>query len=134
MQHIFIELWKFKDSWHQLGAEGRASYVEKLTPEVQALVAAGVEIISWGYNELTVDHRADYDVFAVYRLPNRALYEQLQKAIAASGWYEYFNQINAGGAAMSPSSILGDHVMLAPARTFRENIGSAPTGERRTVE
>lgn len=134
MQHIFIELWKFKDSWHQLGVEGRAAYVAKLAPEVQALVAAGVEIISWGYNESMVDQRADYDVFAVYRMPNRVLYEQLQKGIAASGWYDYFDQVNVGGAAMSPPVILGDHIMLAPARPIREDIGSTLTGERRTVE
>ncbi|USX14682.1 haloalkane dehalogenase [Oxalobacteraceae bacterium OTU3CAMAD1] len=134
MQHIFIELWKFKDSWHQLGVEGRAAYVEKLVPAVQGMLAAGVEIVSWGYNEQGVDQRVDYDVFAVYRLPNRALYEQLQSSIRASGWYEYFHHVNAGGVAMSPQAILGEHIALAPPSTFSEDIGVAMTGERHTIE
>lgn len=131
MQHIFIELWKFKDSWRQLGVDGRAAYVEKLVPAVQSMMAAGVEVVSWGYNEATVDRRIDYDVFAVYRLPNRELFEALQQAIAASGWYEYFEHANAGGVALSPPAVLSDHVTLVPPRDFRESMSLASMGERK---
>lgn len=119
MQHIFIELWKFKDSWRQLGLEGRAAYVENLKPTIQAMMAAGIEIIAWGYNDETVDRRVDYDVFGVYRMPNRELFELFQKSVAESGWYDYFEHTNAGGVAMTPPDVLGDHVTLAPPRTFR---------------
>lgn len=134
MQHIFIELWKFKDTWRDAGVDARAEYVEKLAPVVQAMTSAGVEIIAWGYNDATVDRRVDYDVFGVYRMPNRELFEKLQEGVAASGWYEYFEHVNAGGMAMSPPAILGDHIMLAPPRTFAEDISPAMTGDRRTTK
>jgi hypothetical protein len=134
MQHIFIELWKFKDTWRDAGIDARAEYVEKLAPMVQGMVEAGVEIIAWGYNDETVDRRVDYDVFGVYRLPNRELFEQLQAGVAASGWYDYFEHVNAGGMALSPPVILRDHVMLAGPRTFTQDMSATMTGDRRTTE
>jgi hypothetical protein len=73
---------------------------------------AGVEIIAWGYNDPSVDRRANYDAFGVYRMPNRALFEEFQKAVAGSGWYDYFEHVNAGGTQMAPPDMLSEHIQL----------------------
>ena len=112
MQQVFIELWSFRDKWRDLEASARVAYVTQLGPAIQALAEEGVEVLAWGYNDKTIDRRIDYDVFAVYRLPNRAMLDKLQAGIAASGWYDYFEQANAGGAVLSPPAILEDHVLL----------------------
>ncbi len=113
MSQIFIELWKLKPAWRDLGQDGRAAYVDGLLPAVQAMVEAGVEVVAWGFNEADVDQRADFDVFAVYRTPSKELARQLQSSIRASGWYDYFDQVNAGGAALPPPDVLNTHVALA---------------------
>ncbi|MGO4152041.1 DUF6616 family protein [Cupriavidus sp. YAF13] len=112
MEHIFIELWKFKDNWKKAGVDVRAKYVESLQPSLQAILASGVEIIAWGYNDPSVDHRANYDAFGVYRMPNRALFEEFQKAVAGSGWYDFFEHVNAGGTPVAPPDMLDQHIQL----------------------
>lgn len=112
MEHIFIELWKFKDNWKNAGVDVRAKYVESLQPSLQAILASGVEIIAWGYNDPSVDRRANYDAFGVYRMPNRALFEEFQKAVAGSGWYDFFEHVNAGGTPVAPPDMLGQHIQL----------------------
>ncbi len=132
MQQIFIELWSIKDKWRELGMDGRAAFVDKLVPMVQSIMAEGIEIIAWGYNDKAIDRRVNYDVFGVYRVPNRAALDKLQTAIAGSGWYDYFDHANAGGAALSPPAILGDHIQLVGPPVFEE-ISDAPVGDRITV-
>jgi haloalkane dehalogenase len=132
MQHIFIELWSFKDRWRNLTMPERAAYLEKLQPAIQQMQEQGVEILAWGYNEKSVDQRANYDVFAVYRLPNSEVFDVFQKAIAGSGWYDYFDQVNAGGVALNPPAILFDHTLLKAAPAFKD-ISPTMAGERKTV-
>ncbi|WP_175724150.1 DUF6616 family protein [Burkholderia ambifaria] len=112
MEHIFIELWKFKDSWKNAGVDVRTQYVENLLPSMQALLSAGIVIVAWGYNDPGVDRRADYDAFGVYRMPNRALFDEFQKAVAGSGWYDYFEHVNAGGTLVAPPDMLSQHIQL----------------------
>lgn len=112
MEHIFIELWKFKDSWTDADLDTRSRYVNDLMPSVQAIMDAGVEIIAWGYNDLDVDHRAPYDAFGVYRMPDRARFDDFQRAVSASGWYHYFEHVNAGGVPIAPGDLLGQHIQL----------------------
>jgi len=118
MEHIFIELWKFNERWTGADLDTRTRYVQELMPSVQAIMDAGVEIIAWGYNDLDVDHRAPYDAFGVYRMPNRALFDEFQQAVSASGWYDYFDHVNAGGTPIAPGAMLGQHIQLVrPATT-----------------
>ncbi|PEQ10513.1 hypothetical protein B2G71_22065 [Novosphingobium sp. PC22D] len=113
MQQIFIELWSYKQAWHDLGEAGRADYVAKLGPAIADVLALGIEVIAWGHNRQDVDMRVDYDFFAVYRVPDEAAFAALQSAVSASGWYDYFLHANAGGIASTSESVLGDHISLA---------------------
>lgn len=112
MQQIFIEFWSIKDEWRALAPDARAAYAKRLMPAMQEAADEGLEILAWGYNEPGIDRRLSYDVFAVYRLPDERMLAKLQQMIAHSGWYTYFDQVNAGGAVRSPEAILDDHVAL----------------------
>ena len=43
------------------------------------------------------DRRAPYDFFCVYRVPNVELQREFERQIVASGWYDYFEQVNVSG-------------------------------------
>lgn len=113
MSKIFIELWALKPAWRDLGQEGRGAYVDSLLPAVKAMMDAGVEVLAWGFNAPEIDLRAPYDAFAVYRLPDQAMLDLLQENVRASGWYDYFDQVNVGGDAQDPPTVLGAHVALS---------------------
>ena len=37
---------------------------------------------------------------------------RVARAIAQAGWYEYFDQVDFGGEAGPPESVLGHHIAL----------------------
>ncbi|WP_406485774.1 haloalkane dehalogenase [Streptomyces phaeochromogenes] len=60
------------------------------------------------------DRRAPYDFFSVYHVPDVVTQRQFEAGIAASGWYDYFEQVNISGAALSPVGALLNNVALLP--------------------
>ncbi|MEW2502861.1 haloalkane dehalogenase [Amycolatopsis sp. NPDC047767] len=115
MQQLFIELYKYKPAWLELSAAERRRFAMALPTALGSLQERGLEILGYGPNDPATDHRADFDFFSVYRLPDAELLRELQAGIAESGWYDYFEQVNAGGPALTPAAALLQNVMLAPA-------------------
>jgi haloalkane dehalogenase len=75
------------------------------------------EIVGWGVNDPGTDERAAYDFFCVYRVPSVEFQRAFEQKIGASGWYDYFYQVNISGAALSPRELLEQNVsMRAPKR------------------
>tara|TARA_B110000037_G_C17036619_1_gene471898 strand:+ start:399 stop:734 length:336 start_codon:yes stop_codon:yes gene_type:complete len=108
----FIELWKAKDAWKQLSKEDRGNYVGQIGPHIQNILGKGVEIVSWGSNENTTEHRADYDFFAVWNFPNQELLDEFEAIVEGAGWYDYFEQVNLSGESTTPEEIIGKMVNL----------------------
>lgn len=71
----------------------------------------------WAYavTDPETHHRAPYDFFCVYRVPHVELQRAFEAGIAASGWYDHFENVNLSGAALSPSGMLTKNVLLQPA-------------------
>ncbi len=114
MQQIFVELYKYRQEWIDLSAAERESFVGQLAAALAALQTQGVEVVGYGVNDPDTDHRAPYDFFSVYRVPDVGLQRLFEAGIAASGWYTYFDQINVSGAALTPAGALMKNVLLQP--------------------
>jgi haloalkane dehalogenase len=117
MQQIFVEMYNYKQDWIDLGVPERRTFVATLTSALGELQAAGVEVLGYAVNDPATDHRAPYDFFCVYRVPEVGLQRSFEAGIAASGWYEYFDQVTLGGAARTPAGTLMKNVLLQPALT-----------------
>jgi hypothetical protein len=109
---VFIELWKAKDAWKQLPLAVRQEYMAQIGPVMEDLMDKGAIIEAWGLNEDKTDYRADYDFFAVTKLPTEALLKDFQDIVEAAGWYTYFDQVNLSGSLMSPEEIIGKMLEL----------------------
>src|ERR1700752_3534471 len=71
-------------------------------------------------NSPQTDHRAPYDFFCVYRVPNVEVQREFEQRVAASGWYEYFEQVNVSGDANDFEAVLlGNAKMARPASSWR---------------
>ncbi|WAJ42534.1 haloalkane dehalogenase [Mycobacterium sp. Aquia_216] len=116
MQQIFVELYKYRQEWIDLGVAERESFVGRLAGALVGLQAQGVEVLGYGVNDLDTDRRAAYDFFSVYRVPDVQIQRLFEAGIAASGWYDYFDQINVSGAALTPAGALMKNVLLQPAQ------------------
>jgi len=104
---VFIELWKAKDTWKNLSPSERQDYMAQIGPVMQDLMSRGLEITAWGMNEDETEHKSDYDFFAVSKLPTDELLKEFQSIVEATGWYNYFEQVNLSGSLMSPEEVIG---------------------------
>jgi len=104
---VFIELWKAKDAWKNLPLPDRQEYVAQIGPVIEDLMTKGLEIDAWGLNEDETEYKAEYDFFAVSKLPSEELLKEFQSILEAAGWYNYFEQVNLSGSLMSPEEVIG---------------------------
>lgn len=109
---IFLELWKAKDAWKNLPVAERQDYVAQIGPVMEDLIKKGVVIEAWGINEDSTPYAADYEFFAVTKLPSQELLDEFEAIVDEAGWYNYFEQINVSGSAMSPEQVIGKMLEL----------------------
>ena len=109
---IFIELWKAKDAWKNLPISDRQEYVAQIGPVMEDLIKKGVVIEAWGINDDKTPFVADYDFFAVTKLPTQELLDEFEAIVEGAGWYNYFDQVNVSGSAMTPDEVIGKMLAL----------------------
>lgn len=105
--YFFVEMWRPKEKWLEMSPSDRAEYIESIGPSIQGLLEEGVELVGIGRNEEDVDQQADYEYWAVWKLPDEELLDAFQAAVREDGFYDYFEQINACGEPGGPKEVLG---------------------------
>lgn len=106
MQQIFVELYNYGPAWSKCSEKERTEFMKKVIESVNGLKAAGVDVVGYGKNSHKTDRRAPYDFFCVYRVPSAEFQREFERNIAASGWYNYFEQVNVGGTAEDFAAVL----------------------------
>ena len=104
--YLYLELWKPRQRWLDLDAEGRKAFVDGIGPAIGTLADAGVELIGFAFNDDEIDQRADYTYIAAWQMPDQDRALQLEKTVTDYGFHDYFEQINARGAITAPESVL----------------------------
>jgi hypothetical protein len=110
--YLMIEAWTPKPAWRALTREERAAYVAGVGEGVAALADQGVTSLGWGLVD-EASRGIEHVAFAVWECGSREGCDALRAAIAAAGWYEYFDQVDFGGEAGAPETVLGHHIELA---------------------
>lgn len=115
MQQIFVELYNYAPAWSKCSETERTDLVNKVIEAVNGLKSAGVDVIAYGKNSRETDRRAPYDFFCVYRVPSVEFLREFERQITASGWYNYFEQVNISGASEDYADVLlGNAKMVRP--------------------
>ncbi|KMO44056.1 hypothetical protein VQ03_05240 [Methylobacterium tarhaniae] len=97
MTHMLVELYEPKPAWLSLDAGAREAFFAKVGDGMAALTALGIEPVGFGDADPAVPHGTGRRFFAVWRLPDRHALGALVEGIAASGWQDFFDTINAAG-------------------------------------
>jgi Family of unknown function (DUF6616) len=103
--HLYIELFKAKDAWLELNPEQRGAYVEQVGSSMQGVLDAGAELVGSGAADPATSHRAGFDFFAVWKLPDTDVVREFEKGIERDNWYDYFEQVNASGELVDFASL-----------------------------
>ena len=113
MQQVFIELYNYRPAWAKCPESERTDFVTKVVEAVKGLKAAGVDVVAYGMHAPEPDPRAPYDFFCVYRVPNVEFRREFERQVAASGWYDYFEQVNVSGDEKDFESVLLSNAKMA---------------------
>ncbi|WP_151719943.1 DUF6616 family protein [Gemmobacter serpentinus] len=100
MAHYLAELYTPKPAWLALDQTGRKQFFATIGAGMGALAALGVEAIALGETEAATLHAPAQQFFAIWRGPDAASIGALVSGIAASGWHDYFETINATGQGL----------------------------------
>jgi len=115
MQQVFIELYNYGPAWAKCSESERTDFAKKVIEAVKGLKSAGVDVVAYGMNSPKTDRRAPYDFFCIYRVPNSEFQREFERQIAASGLYDYFEQVNVSGDAKDFEAVLlGNAKMVRP--------------------
>ena len=98
MTHYLAELYSPRQQWLSLDEASRTGFFETIGAGMGALSALGIEAIALGRTEATTLNAPTQQFFAIWRAPDATAMQALIKGIAASGWHNYFDTINATGA------------------------------------
>lgn len=96
--HYLIELYSPKPAWLALDPQARGAFFQNIAAGMQALADHGIEAIALGQTDPAIPHGAAQQFFAIWRAADAAGIAALVAGIAASGWHDYFQTINASGA------------------------------------
>ncbi|MEL7146863.1 MAG: DUF6616 family protein [Bacteroidota bacterium] len=108
----FVEMWNAKPEWLALSPEERGNYMNQIGPHIQGLIEKGVQVLTWSENEKGTDKRANFDYFAIWTFPDQAIANEFQQLVDGAGWYQYFEQVNAGGKVDTAEGVISKLVGL----------------------
>lgn len=98
MSHYLIELYTPNAVWKALPAEQRQQFLGGIQAAMGELSSLGVEVLALTETEHDIDQSSEHRFLGIWRFPNKQARDALLAGIKASGWYKYFDHVNAAGA------------------------------------
>lgn len=99
MSHYLVELYSPNDAWKALPAEQREQFLSGIQAAMGALSSVGVEVLAMSDVDTSIDQASAHRFLSIWRFPDQQAREALLAGIKASGWYNYFDHVNAASNA-----------------------------------
>lgn len=110
-KHILIEQWKIKAAWLALGVDQRQDYVQNTVQGMETIMPLGIRALGWGFVD-RVEHGSGYDFWSAWELDSQKAVDAFLAGLKAAGWYDYFEQENITGVALTPPQVF-EKIILA---------------------
>ncbi len=115
--YLYVELWNVTQEWMDLSKEERGEFFNKAGAAISKLMDSGLEVTGWAMNDEHTPYRSDYRYMAVWKLPSEEAVKDLEKAVANSGWHNYFSQVNARGQEIPMEEVINKLINLEKTST-----------------
>ena len=93
-RHMVVEIWQPNDRWHALPNSEKRAFLAATAEAANAAREAGMEILGWGALDRAVSNPAEQNFCGVFFVDSREAMHDVDQAIRASGWYDYFEHVN----------------------------------------
>ena len=110
MSHYLIELYTPNAHWEALSVEQRQQFLHGVQNGMGTLSSMGVELLTLARTESGIDQSSEHRYLGIWRFPNPQARAALLAGIQASGWYGYFQLLNAACASGGFAEHLADLV------------------------
>ena len=98
MSHFLVELYTPNAAWLALPVEQRQQFLGNIGNAMSGLANLGVEVLALAETEPGIDRSSEHRFLGIWRFPDAQARNALLTGIKASGWYDYFNHVNAAGS------------------------------------
>lgn len=106
-----IEIWSAKPGFEALAPEERQLIVDKVLSAVAPVMEKGLTLEAAGMASLNSAGEGTPRYFAVWTSPNDDMMRHFLAALSSAGWFEYFEQTDAGGETVELQAILQRHIV-----------------------
>lgn len=107
MSHYLVELYTPNATWKALPTAQRQEFLSGIQAAMGGLSGQGIEVLALGEIERGIDHSTEHRFLGIWRFPHAQARDALLTGIQASGWYRYFDHVNA---AASDACDMADHL------------------------
>jgi hypothetical protein len=95
MSHYLVELYTPNTAWTALPAEQRQQFLGNIQTAMGGLSGLGIEVLALSNTERGIDQASEHRFLGIWRFPDQQARDALLAGIKASGWYDYFDHVNA---------------------------------------
>lgn len=95
MSHYLVELYTPNAAWKALAANQRQQFLDGIQRAMGGLASLGVEILALAPTDASIAHASPQRFLGIWRFPDAATRDALLAGIQGSGWYDYFEHVNA---------------------------------------
>jgi hypothetical protein len=110
--HLYVEQWKARPAWLAMPASERSAWVAAIQPMLRDAGDGNVELIGFAVTDADAPHGTDYPYMAVWRVASLQAVQTFEGHRQATGWHDYFEQVNARGELQPAVQVL-DHMARA---------------------
>ena len=107
--YLYVEMWNARPSWMALPEEDRAAFMQKIGAFLDTIEKPGVcEVDTCCVNAGDTAMRVPYSYVVVWKMADASHVKAISDGTARMGFYDYFDQVNAGGVAKDAEALIGD--------------------------
>ena len=97
MNHYLVELYTPNTAWKALSKEARQQFLSHIGTAMQGLSELGIEVLTLTETSSGMDQNTNHQFLGIWRFPTSQSRDALLAWIQSSGWYGYFDHVNAAG-------------------------------------
>ena len=109
--YVVVEAWTPNYKFLSLPTATRVEIFDGVKEGITKLAEAGIHSLGWGLLE-EVAHGSAHQWLAVWTMPSAEYSEIFLGAVAASGWYDWFDQTNLRTELVAPDEAMAAHLKL----------------------
>ncbi|CAE6897940.1 conserved protein of unknown function [Pseudomonas marincola] len=92
--HILAIIWQPNKNWLALSAEQQLDYLRTLDTPINSARALGMVVLGWSAVDSRVPKTPSNTFIGVFAMQTAEGIIELEKAVAQSDWYHYFDSTN----------------------------------------